>query len=422
VKLPWSEVDPQTHECDLDLVRPFIESVVMAQAATFRNNPNRDAIVYAIATELEKLLGPWAFGWNWNPGEGGNGGPTIGWCCTSHSVFPKKDKQPIETAQRAMTAIAGWRGYLERLSREFATIRIATAELPLEVEVERAAARLLPLVVECTFTEDAWYNTMTAALTWYLEARGIEDPSALAVVASVIDGRYESWVEPDAATANQVSALIGAGVAEHVEEAPIRDSLVDWLIARDRRIELPPREYPLATGDEHELYIEIIDRERDPQRANRMAAALIVCRDAAARDDRLTFDMLAEWQRIVLGADAPVPLRTTDAFAKQGRECYGTPRDLAEQFDRVLATANDAQPVAVRAARAYLDVCFFHPFADGNARAARLAMDFVLTAARFRLVESESVFKLSRGADDPDGVWNLARVVDRSIGARDSTR
>ena len=55
-------------------------------------------------------------------------------------------------------------------------------------------------------------------------------------------------------------------------------------------------------------------------------------------------------------------------------------------------------------------------------RAARLALDFVLTAANLRLVESEAAFQISRGADDPDGVWNLVRVLERSIGALDSTR
>ncbi|WP_324610562.1 MULTISPECIES: Fic family protein [unclassified Streptomyces] len=37
-----------------------------------------------------------------------------------------------------------------------------------------------------------------------------------------------------------------------------------------------------------------------------------------------------------------------------------------------------ALPLTARAARAYLDICFFHPFDDGNARAALLTLLFVL--------------------------------------------
>ncbi|MFF8844351.1 hypothetical protein ACF08N_16805 [Streptomyces sp. NPDC015127] len=40
--------------------------------------------------------------------------------------------------------------------------------------------------------------------------------------------------------------------------------------------------------------------------------------------------------------------------------------------------ARRAAPLSAGAARAYLDVCFFHPFDDGNARSAFLALVFVL--------------------------------------------
>ena len=72
----------------------------------------------------------------------------------------------------------------------------------------------------------------------------------------------------------------------------------------------------------------------------------------------------------------------------------------------------------MRAARAYLDVCFFHPVDDGNARAARLALDHILTSAGCALHAAEPVFVVSRGADDPRGAWALARVLDQLIGPR----
>jgi hypothetical protein len=60
----------------------------------------------------------------------------------------------------------------------------------------------------------------------------------------------------------------------------------------------------------------------------------------------------------------------------------------------------------------------FHPFADGNARAARLALDFVVTAAGLILRVGPPLFALSRGADDPTGLVSLERVVDHCLGTR----
>ncbi|MFD8236596.1 hypothetical protein ACFV20_32565 [Streptomyces sp. NPDC059696] len=56
--------------------------------------------------------------------------------------------------------------------------------------------------------------------------------------------------------------------------------------------------------------------------------------------------------------------------------------DLQGRLDACLAeSADDARtplPLAARAPRAYLDVCFFHPFDDGNARCVFLTLLFVL--------------------------------------------
>ena len=64
----------------------------------------------------------------------------------------------------------------------------------------------------------------------------------------------------------------------------------------------------------------------------------------------------------------------------------------------------------------YLDVCFFHPFADGNARAARLALDHVLTSAGLGLHTAEPVFLLPRRADDPGVGWSFAHLLDLLAG------
>ncbi|WP_306364834.1 Fic family protein [Nocardia sp. CC227C] len=66
---------------------------------------------------------------------------------------------------------------------------------------------------------------------------------------------------------------------------------------------------------------------------------------------------------------------------------------------------------AARAARVYLDVCFFHPFADGNARSALLALAFVLARDGIVLDEVGPVAQVQRPADDAEGALGLADLV-----------
>jgi Fic family protein len=67
------------------------------------------------------------------------------------------------------------------------------------------------------------------------------------------------------------------------------------------------------------------------------------------------------------------------------------------------------------AARVYLDVCFFHPFDDGNARAARLALDCVLTRAGLAIHVAEPIFAIPRWADD-NCAGALIVLLDRLVG------
>jgi fido (protein-threonine AMPylation protein) len=114
-----------------------------------------------------------------------------------------------------------------------------------------------------------------------------------------------------------------------------------------------------------------------------------------------------------------VGFRTAPAYAKRGREMYPLQPRMQDTLERLLAdTTRSREPLAVRAARVYLDVCFFHPFVDGNARAARLALDHVLTRDGYALHAAQPIFALARAADDAHGAWNLARVIDLLIGQR----
>ncbi|MEV5321198.1 Fic family protein [Streptomyces sp. NPDC052687] len=151
-------------------------------------------------------------------------------------------------------------------------------------------------------------------------------------------------------------------------------------------------------------------RRRDPERAARLRSAYALARADAARGTELTFPVLARWQRAVLGV-AEAPFRTGVAYAKGGRERYGLTPHTESDFARCLRdSADPTVPLASRAARTYLDVAFFHPFDDGNARAALLALTFVL-AREGVVLDEVGPLQVTRHADDPEGAADLATLV-----------
>ncbi|GLW92697.1 Fic family protein [Actinokineospora globicatena] len=154
--------------------------------------------------------------------------------------------------------------------------------------------------------------------------------------------------------------------------------------------------------------ITTVEHARDPVRARRFLAAYDQVRTGTAGP--LDFALLAQWQRTVLAVDH-APFRSGPAFAKGGREHYGLDSDTPARFDICLAGTEDhTLPIASRAARAYLDVCFFHPFTDGNARSALLALAFVLAKANI-VLDQVGPLVVHRPADDPDSARGLADLV-----------
>ncbi|MET9297607.1 hypothetical protein [Streptomyces sp. NPDC003077] len=151
-------------------------------------------------------------------------------------------------------------------------------------------------------------------------------------------------------------------------------------------------------------------RHRDPARADRLLTAAALSRTAATRGEPLTPALLGDWQKLVLGLP-DVRLRQGDAFAKGGRERYGLTPHTWRDFAACLRQSGDpAVPLPARAARAYLDVAFFHPYPDGNARLALLALAYVLETEGVRLDEVGPL-QTTRYADDPVGALDLADLV-----------
>ncbi|MHB9860891.1 Fic family protein [Streptomyces sp. YIM S03343] len=147
-----------------------------------------------------------------------------------------------------------------------------------------------------------------------------------------------------------------------------------------------------------------------PDRGRRLLAALARSRADASLKRPLTCVLLAEWQRLVLGMPE-VHFRQGDAFAKAGRERYGLTPHTQRNFQDCLHEAADLRvPLASRAARAYLDVAFFHPFPDGNARLAMLTLAYVLELEGVRL-DQTGPLQTTRYADDPVGAADLAALV-----------
>ncbi|MFC6012542.1 Fic family protein [Nocardia lasii] len=152
----------------------------------------------------------------------------------------------------------------------------------------------------------------------------------------------------------------------------------------------------------------------DSPRTDRLRVALAAAR--AAPD--LTLDRLADWHRIAMGARRAQSFRTVPAFAKGGRERYGVDAGTSAEFENhLLEAADPAVALAARAARVYSDVCFFHPFSDGNARAAMLAIYHVLARGGVVLDQAGPVLAVSRRADDHAAALVLVRLVDVLIDA-----
>ncbi|CAL9324968.1 Fic family protein [Streptomyces sp. SudanB91_2054] len=194
----------------------------------------------------------------------------------------------------------------------------------------------------------------------------------------------------------------------------LKDSLADWLLIR------PEISWPSWRGaspvsgaparDGFRSFFMATRGGRDSGGTARVLNALDVAFADAEQGRPLAFTLMAKWQRTVLGHDL-VGFRTMPAFAKGGRERYGLAPDTQALFEHCLSESVQPNlPLPSRAARAYLDILFFHPFEDGNARAAMLALAFVLAREGVHLDQVHPL-QTTRWADDAEGAADLARLL-----------
>ncbi|GIE82453.1 hypothetical protein Aph02nite_84030 [Actinoplanes philippinensis] len=209
--------------------------------------------------------------------------------------------------------------------------------------------------------------------------------------------------------------------AEDVREPPARrsgspstatDHLAIWLRVREQ---VPWRDvvpHPVTpTAAVHDGYLEFARRRPG------LPAAYDDVRARAAAGTPLTTELLARWNGLARGISRP-RFRQGDAYAKNGRERYALHAGTEQRFAECVAQAADrAIPVTARSARLHLDIAFFHPFDDGNARLAGLALQFVLRREGVCLDEPVPILTAVRRADDADGAAGLARLVHGIAGA-----
>ncbi|MGW1888033.1 Fic family protein, partial [Streptomyces sp. NPDC001970] len=332
---------------------------------------------------------------------------------------------PEETLARVVAALFEWRGWLESLAGWFEAYPLKPGAVEDQrILWERAARNLILQVADRTGCGSGWHGHCRQVLTWFLSRWGVARDVAQDLVDQAIGGRFRSWTGPDMALVEDVAERLALSVrpddgARSGEPAP--DHLKRWLAVREA---VPWHEGPdggadgpvTPSCDGAAEDIRAFDGAVDPARAEGLLAALELMRADAARGAALDFELLRGWQQHVLDTPQPPPFRSLPAFAKGGRERYGIGPNTRARLDVCLAeSATDGGrplPLTVRAARAYLDVCFFHPFDDGNARSAFLALVFVLAREGVALNEVGLLRRITFQADDPQDALILARYID----------
>ncbi|MGK4578469.1 Fic family protein [Kitasatospora sp. HPMI-4] len=430
--LTWDEVDPAGHPFDPASAAQVVHSLGPARRVPSRQDPSLDLTKANWAWEVAKpwsdamthvlieRYGRWAAGWRWSLGEGDvDGGPVGNWCCGSHSITT-----PEQTLDQVVAALCEWREWLEHLAKWFEAYPLDWETLETDrILWERTARNLILQVADRTGAESGWYGHCQQVLSWFLSHWGVAPELAEQLVQQAIGGRFKSWTAPDTVLAEDIAErLVGPLRQQDTHWSPdpgeLPDHLKRWLAVRES-VPRPDCEDSADSGpaaparDGAAEDFRSFDAAVDPARAAGLLTALELVRADAARGAALDFELLRRWQQHVLGAPEPPLLRAHPAFAKGGKERYGIGPDTHTRLDACLAQAADSRlSLAARAARAYLDVCFFHPFDDGNARAALLTLLFVLARAGVTLDSVVLIRRFSHRADDPQDALSLCRSVE----------
>ncbi|MFI5685339.1 hypothetical protein [Streptomyces sp. NPDC051636] len=216
-RLTWSAVDPDRHplawdaeeEAELTALIASMATAAQAEADTNAEGNPKWRFYHEVTELLAARYGRWTCGWHWAIGEGGGGGVVSSWCCVSHSV-----NEPGATAARIVASLLEWRDWLEELAERFARLAPppgASTE-DRSWHLERAATRLVTLVVDRTGTECGWYGMCSKVLTWFLTSAGLSPQEAEQAVDAAIGGRFASWTMPRQTLVDSVAEDLAAGL------------------------------------------------------------------------------------------------------------------------------------------------------------------------------------------------------------------
>ncbi|GAA4465918.1 Fic family protein [Phytohabitans houttuyneae] len=449
--LTWADVEPARHPFDPDTVLDVVRAVAPAGGVPepYRYHPGRGFDRAAddarwdwqrvMGAALVEHYGSWACGWTEQmAGHTADGALVVRWSGARDS---------ITTPEQTLVAVAGalldWRTFLEDLAELF------TRHLPLPAEPraaavawEATAASLVAAVAARSGADEHWYPVCALTLKWFLAVAEVPGEDHDALVDDAIGGRFWSSVSPLGAEVADAAESLAArltGITPPPDDAWPDTWPQDW--PSWRSTELPtaaraPRVWPPVVPDALAVWRQVRQTVRWEQGAEHVSgparttrdgvaehlarrkygaeqvlAAMDLVRADAAEGGPLTFARLEAWQRKVLGV-ATAPFRTTPAWARAGRERYPYRDELPEVFEACLAEATDpAVPLPSRATRVYLDVLHFHPFVDGNARSAALALYFVLAREGVVLDRAAPLLMTRWPASDPRDAERLARFV-----------
>lgn len=187
--------------------------------------------------------------------------------------------------------------------------------------------------------------------------------------------------------------------------------LVDWVkISAQYEASLGSSVRSNNVSELHRRHVFQFDVARSELRGARMMAAIqeVDCMASAGRE--LSWELLTCIQQRVMGLDG-IDFRNGPAYAKGGGEVYAYHPQLHSAFAAKITKddRDELQPL-IKAVRLYLDICFFHPFCDGNARAARLGFQFILQRDGVSMREIGPLFRLPLAAGGVEGYRSFAKL------------
>ena len=418
----WIDYLDLPKEIDVDSLRAELNSAFVAcfqetEYDQITRKCDRKTVQALFAGVLSAKFGSWVQGWQSFPTSGG--GVIQNWCCAQHSVFAGGDRSLNDTIERVANSVVEWFEFLKFLHQKFEALDEESKEDDIAVKTEKAAVFFVHKVIDLNNASDAWYATFEMILKWYLEVIGVETELINDQIEAAVEGHFSSWMEPKQETLKKGVAAIGAVVKNPAPELhrEVPDTTSSWIRFRDREWFDRTPFVPIVDvkQDRHLKFVQEFDFEKSAERGEAMVAALAKCRSDASSGKLLDWELLKTWQALVLGQPSEaIEFRSGDAFAKEGRERYPLFEKTPKQFKKLLLQANetDTCPIQV-ASRAYLDVCFFHPFEDGNARAARLTLEYVLALHDFALILTDPIFRFARSAGDYHFLGTLRCVVGK---------